>query len=312
MFSHIDYIESYHQICGTSVEVSSGRCWDSWQCAKVPQSLDFVNSERAEVSNLLPIDSARFRSTAMGLEGPKCTHPGFKQIKGTLNGLEWFKFVNSKPVEVSTLLPLNALRSAGKHFCNCCLEWDQSTVQNKCVQASFSSMCARFFVKSLAFETRKTGSTCRSVTVQRDVIPLQRPARAKRCWFNFLIGLLSAKHDIPHCGMTNPNGEKSRSCLHPTRGCWTLACRPDLTWLDLKPCRATPLLPRHSCHAAACFDGSHWLWIASLDVSRNYVPNQSKAKIFHPWLPQHTCNFLALAKFWQKSCLPNFFRSFRK
>ena len=89
IFSHIDYIESYHQICGPSVEVSSGRCWDSWQCAKVPQSLDFVNSERAEVSNLLPIDSARFRSklffkwdqsTVQESTQLQCWDPGFFKV----------------------------------------------------------------------------------------------------------------------------------------------------------------------------------------------------------------------------------------
>ena len=45
---------------------------------------------------------------------------------------------------------------------------------------------------------------------------LQRPARTKRCWFNLLIGLLSAKHHVPHCGMTDPHGENpgAVSILH--------------------------------------------------------------------------------------------------
>ena len=45
---------------------------------------------------------------------------------------------------------------------------------------------------------------------------LQRPARTQRCWFNLLIGLLSAKHHIPHCGMTDPHGENpgAVSILH--------------------------------------------------------------------------------------------------
>ena len=45
---------------------------------------------------------------------------------------------------------------------------------------------------------------------------LQRPAQPKWCWFNLWIGLLSAKYDVPQCGMTDPHGE------NPEAVPWTL------------------------------------------------------------------------------------------
>ena len=64
-------------------------------------------------------------------------------------------------------------------------------LHNKCVQESFSSMCARFLVKSLAFETTKTGSTCRSGTVQRDIILcttlLGQKGVDSTCWLNWWV-----------------------------------------------------------------------------------------------------------------------------
>ena len=69
--------------------------------------------------------------------------------------------------------------------------WNEINLHNKCVQESFSSMCARFFVKSLAFETTKTGSTCRSGTVQRDIILcttlLGRKGVDSTCWLNWWV-----------------------------------------------------------------------------------------------------------------------------
>ena len=61
----------YHLCCtilyGHQSSLFNGHCWDSWQCASVPHSLDFVNFECAEVSTLLPLahcDSlARFFAT---------------------------------------------------------------------------------------------------------------------------------------------------------------------------------------------------------------------------------------------------------
>ena len=81
-----------------------------------------------------------------------------------------------KLVDWRVYLPLDPLRFASKLLCNCYLKWDQSTVQNKCVQASFSSMRAPYFVGSLFFETTRAGSTCPSQNVHRHVIALQRPA----------------------------------------------------------------------------------------------------------------------------------------
>ena len=81
------------------------------------------------------------------------------------------------------------------------------STKNKFAQASFSSMCARGFVRSLVFVESRPGCTCPSQNVHRDVIALQRPARAEGCWFNLLIGLLSAMYDVPQCGMTYPHGE---------------------------------------------------------------------------------------------------------
>ena len=53
------------------------------------------------------------------------------------------------------------------------------------------TMCARFFVKSLAFETTKTGSTCLSGTVQRDIILcttlLGQKGVDSTCWLNWWV-----------------------------------------------------------------------------------------------------------------------------
>ena len=97
---------------------------------------------------------------------------------------------------VSTLVPLNELRFAGKFKTS-----DRSTVHNKIKQVRTSIILIHVIHLCLLLRQESFFET------HRDVIPLQCPARAERCWFNLLIGLLSAKHSIPQSGMTNPHGE---------------------------------------------------------------------------------------------------------
>ena len=76
--------------------------------------------------------------------------------------------------------------------------WNEINLHSKWVQESFSSICARYFIRSLFFLESRACCTCRSGTVQ------------------LRIGELSTKHDVPQCGMANPHGENpgAVSILH--------------------------------------------------------------------------------------------------
>ena len=89
----------------------------------------------------------------------------------------------------------------------CYLKWDQPTVYMSIYSlASFSSICARCFVRSLLSWNNKTGSTWPH-NVHRDVIALQRPARAEgrcsTCWLDCWVLCMISFH---------------RSWLHPAQG----------------------------------------------------------------------------------------------
>ena len=100
-------------------------------------------------------------------------------------------------------------RLAVKLFCNCPVEWDQSTSHNQCVVLATSSRICFSWVKGwLHLPIWDRAAWHHS---------LQRPAQPpKWCWFNLWIGLLSAKYDVPQCGMTDPHGE------NPEAVPWTL------------------------------------------------------------------------------------------
>ena len=73
-------------------------------------------------------------------------------------------------------------------------------LHNKCVQASFSSICVCYLVRCLIvahLSSIRAGSTRRSLNVQRDISALQSPAGAERCGFNMLIGKLSGDDALP-------------------------------------------------------------------------------------------------------------------
>ena len=87
--------------------------------------------------------------------------------------------------------------------------WNEINL-HKCVQASFSSMCACYLVRSLMlvhFPLIEPGSTCRSGNVQRDIIALQYPVvgqHSAALGLNFNFNKLSTNHDVQQCSMTNP------------------------------------------------------------------------------------------------------------
>ena len=126
---------------------------------------------------------------------------------------------------MATLLALDSLtRFAGKLLfvatvCNCHLEWYQSisTVSTKQVRTSVTliHLCLLLRQESVFWNNK---SWLHLPIWDRAAwhLSLQRPARTRRCWFNLLIGLLSAKHHVEHFGMTDPHGENpgAVSILH--------------------------------------------------------------------------------------------------
>ena len=154
----VNYVQSrYQEVCHLSADVSNGHCWDSWQCAQVPQSLDFVNLECTEVSTLL-----------------------------------WH-------------LPLDSLRFASKLFLQ--LLSQVKSIHVASAYKSHSHPCVPLLGQESRFWNNKNGQHLPIWDRAAWHHSLHHPAGAKRCWFNLLIELMSARHDRPQCSMTNPQSE---------------------------------------------------------------------------------------------------------